>query len=137
VVAGALRRGDGRWLLHRRPLAKQHGGLWEFPGGKVEAGELPVSALVRELHEELGISVEVGSLLPLAFAQDGLDGDDRGIVILLYSVAEWEGKPHALEDGSAIGWFSADEISALERPPLDIALCAQIFAAPAGRNGAG
>ncbi|MEO1019891.1 MAG: NUDIX domain-containing protein, partial [Pseudomonadota bacterium] len=57
VVAGALRGKDGRWLMHRRPLGKHHGGLWEFPGGKVEPHEIPVKSLARELNEELGIEV--------------------------------------------------------------------------------
>ena len=58
VVAGALRSREEHWLMHRRPEEKAHGGLWEFPGGKVEPTEIPVEALIRELHEELGIVVE-------------------------------------------------------------------------------
>jgi 8-oxo-dGTP diphosphatase len=127
VVAAALRRDDGRWLLHRRPLPKQHGGLWEFPGGKVEEHESLASALVRELREELGIVLDTHSIQPLAFAQDWSSNDIRGLVILLYSVGSWSGQPRALEDGAAIGWFMPHEIVTLERPPLDVALCAQIF----------
>lgn len=57
VVAGALRGADDQWLMHQRPLEKMHGGLWEFPGGKIEATEIPSEALVRELHEELGVEI--------------------------------------------------------------------------------
>lgn len=131
-----MRRADGCWLLHRRPLHKHHGGLWEFPGGKVEAGETPVSALGRELGEELGVAMRAQSATPRAFAQERPVGSDRWIVILLYTVAEWTGEPQALDEGAAIGWFTPEEIAALERPPLDIDLCNQLFSAElAGRAG--
>ena len=126
-MAAALRAADGRCLLHRRPLHKHHGGLWEFPGGKVEADEAPASALVRELGEELGIALDAADLQPLAFADDCREQRGGGIVILLYTAEAWEGEPRALEKGSTIGWFTPGEIAALDRPPLDIALCAQIF----------
>lgn len=135
VVAAALRSADGRWLLHRRPAHKHHGGLWEFPGGKVEADETPGSALVRELEEELGVSVRADSAIPLAFAQERPNGADRWTVILLYTVSEWEGEPRALDEGAAIGWFTPEEIAALDRPPLDIDLCNQLFSS--GRIGRG
>lgn len=130
MAAAALRRADGRWLMHRRPAHKDHGGLWEFPGGKVEAGETPASALIRELEEELGIAVQAGSPRPLAFAEEPPVGGGRGTVILLYSLDEWRGEPRALEGDAVIGWFTPDEIAALDRPPLDVDLCAQVFAAP-------
>ena len=129
VVAGALRRGDGRWLMHRRPLEKHHGGLWEFPGGKVEGAEFPEKTLIRELHEELGIAVLTRNCTPATFAEEqGRDGA-RGIVILLYTVAGWEGEPAALE-GEGIGWFTPEEIAGLPKPPLDIALCERLFKKP-------
>ena len=137
MVAAALSRADGRWLLHRRPLHKHHGGLWEFPGGKVEKDESPVAALVRELGEELGIATDAAALRPLVFAEDCRGEGSAGIVILLYTADAWIGEPRPLEDGSTLGWFTPDEIAALDRPPLDVALCAQIFGAAAMAGAAG
>ena len=127
VVAGALRADDGRWLMHRRPPDKHHGGLWEWPGGKVEAGETPTMALVRELAEELGVAAHPNAVAPIAFAQESAREDGPPIVILLYTIDSWEGEARALEQGGAIAWFTPREILALDRPPLDIALCEQMF----------
>jgi 8-oxo-dGTP diphosphatase len=121
VVAGALQRPDGRWLMHRRPYAKHHGGLWEFPGGKVEPSEIPAQALARELAEELGIVVRREDCRPLSFAESEAVDGAPAIVILLYTIARWEGEPKPLE-GGAIDWFAAESIAALEKPPLDIEL---------------
>jgi 8-oxo-dGTP diphosphatase len=126
VVAGALHREDGLWLMHRRPEDKHHGGLWEFPGGKVEASEMPVQSLVRELVEELGITVREEDCIPAGFAEsDGSAGGAR-LVILLYTIATWQGEPRALE-GGAVGWFTPTESRALPKPPLDHALAARLF----------
>ena len=127
VVAGALRRSDGCWLMHRRPEGKHHAGLWEFPGGKVEATEMPREALVRELGEELGVVVEEMHCAPVAFAERSAEGGADGIVILLYTITRWTGEPEALE-GGAVGWFATAEIEALEKPPLDIDLARQLLA---------
>ncbi|MGX7952287.1 (deoxy)nucleoside triphosphate pyrophosphohydrolase [Tsuneonella sp. HG249] len=121
VVAGALSDKNGRLLVQRRPAGKQHGGLWEFPGGKVEKGESPRAALIRELNEELGITVSPSNLAPAAFAESQPAAGDPGIVILLYRVADFEGMPVA-EEGSSIGWFSLEQIAELPLPPLDLAL---------------
>ncbi|PLK23760.1 DNA mismatch repair protein MutT [Porphyrobacter sp. TH134] len=121
VVAGALCGADGRWLMHRRPEGKHHAGLWEFPGGKVEPGEMPVSALRRELAEELGISCEVNACRPAGFAETDPAEPGVPIVILLYTLATWQGEPRALE-GGAVGWFTPAELFALPKPPLDIVL---------------
>ena len=121
VVAGLLIDPQGRWLMHRRPVDKAHGGLWEFPGGKVEPGETPEAALVRELGEELDISIDPRTIEPLAFASEGPDTIRRPITILLYRVGIWGGVPRAVE-GGAIGWNAPDAAAELEKPPLDIAL---------------
>jgi len=126
VVAAALQDRAGRWLMHRRPEGKQHGGLWEFPGGKVEAGETPVNALIRELREELGVVAEPGALRPASFASGPCADGARDIVILLYSVASWSGEAQSLE-GGAVGWFTPDRIAALARPPLDVELARSLF----------
>ena len=126
VVALALQDADGRWLMHRRPEGKHHGGLWEFPGGKVETGENPPSALVREIREELGIAIDPLGFEPVGFAQEAEDARAAPIVILLYTCREWDGVPQALE-GGAVGWFTPDEAGALDKPPLDIALAATLF----------
>ena len=88
VVAAALTNAEGRVLLARRPAGKQHAGLWEFPGGKVEAGETPDAALVRELREELGIEINHAALAPVTFSE--LPGD-RHLVLLLYRCRSWSG----------------------------------------------
>lgn len=132
VVAGALVRGEGaeaRLLLQQRPLGKHHGGLWEFPGGKVEPGEAPAGALARELAEELGIEVDPADCAPLTFAvrsaHEGLAAG-RDLVLLLYRCAAWQGTPVA-EPGAALQWVDGPRLRALAvdatMPPLDIALC--------------
>ena len=121
VVAGAMERSDGLFLLQRRPLEKHHGGLWEFPGGKVEPGENPRKALVRELYEELTVAVDPGAVQPLLFAEEAPARDRPGIVILLYRVSAWQGKPVA-EAGADIGWFRLAEAGRLPMPPLDTVL---------------
>ena len=126
VVALALQGGDGRWLMHRRPEEKNHGRLWEFPGGKVEEGENPSSALAREIREELGIIIDRRSLKPAGFAQEHCDARPAPIVILLYTCRHWQGEPQALE-GGAVGWFSVEELIALDKPPLDVELAASLF----------
>lgn len=117
VVAVALLRRDGRVLMQQRPFGKAHGGLWEFPGGKVDAGESLDSALIREIEEELGIVLDAGALTPLTFA--AIAGE--AVVILLYTCREWQGEPQCLE-GEAIGWFTMAELDELEMPPLDVPL---------------
>ena len=127
-MAGALVRADGRFLLHQRHLASAHGGLWEFPGGKIEGGESPERALARELGEELGIALECTALNPVGFAaspQDSATGQ-RPILIVLYACREWSGDPQCLE-GEAIGWFAPDEIAGLAMPPLDVPLAARLI----------
>lgn len=123
VVAVALIRNDGCVLMQRRPIAKAHGGLWEFPGGKVEPGESLESALSREIREELGIELEPVGLAPLTFASDPRHPQTprEDIVILLYTCRHWEGEPRCL-DAEEIGWFAPDALADLAMPPLDYPL---------------
>lgn len=126
VVAAALRRTDDRWLMHKRPEHKHHGGLWEFPGGKVDAGEVPVIALIRELSEELGIRVKPQDCISTCFAQEGFQDHEKPIVILLYTLTHWDGEPESLEGGK-VGWFTPSEALSLDKPPLDIELAQALF----------
>ncbi|MFX7832986.1 NUDIX domain-containing protein, partial [Acinetobacter baumannii] len=80
---------DGRVLVQRRPAGKAMAGLWEFPGGKIEPGETPEAALIRELEEELGITVPAACLAPATFASAPLN--DRHLVLLLFVARKWQG----------------------------------------------
>jgi 8-oxo-dGTP diphosphatase len=119
VVAAALVGVDGRVLLQQRPAGKAMAGLWEFPGGKVEVGERPEQALVRELGEELGIAVEEAALVPAAFASAPLG--DRHLLLLLYLCRGWKGEPQAL-DAAALRWATPAEMRGLAMPPADVPL---------------
>ncbi len=125
VVAAALLDGAGRTLLHQRPLSKHHGGLWEFPGGKVDKGESPDAALARELREELGLAVDPAWLEPLSFVNGppppGASGE---LVILLYICRHWSGDPRALE-GEGIAWCDRGACEVLDLAPLDRILLSQ------------
>jgi 8-oxo-dGTP diphosphatase len=116
VVAAALIRADGRILVQQRPPEKHHGGLWEFPGGKIERGETPEAALSRELREELGIAVAAPDLTPLAFASEPAGA--RHLVLLLFHATRWSGEPQAIE-AAAIRWVEAADLRALAMPPAD------------------
>ena len=116
VVAAALIDGAGRVLVQQRPSGRQMAGLWEFPGGKLEPGETPEAALVRELAEELGIVVAATDLMPATFASHGLD--DRHLLLLLYVCRVWRGDPQAL-DAVALRWAKPDEMRTLPMPPAD------------------
>ena len=121
VAAGALVRGDGYVLLQRRPDTKHHGGLWEFPGGKVEAGETPEAALIRELAEELGIAVVAPA--PLAFASGS--AGVRPLLLLLYVVRRWRDEPRPL-DATALAWIAPAELAARPMSPADRPLVAAL-----------
>ncbi len=122
VVALALRDESRRLLLQRRPDHKHHGGLWEFPGGKVEDGENPRFALCREIAEELGITIEPQALQPALVADEGLQNP---VVLILYSADRWTGQVTAL-DGQQWGWFLQEKAKALPMPPMDTDLLARL-----------
>ena len=119
----ALIDGDGRVLMQRRRLGSEHGGLWEFPGGKVEAGETPQIAALREIEEELGVRLDPAGLAPLTFAADSLPAEAprRSYVILLYTCRTWRGDLEC-RDGEELRWFAAGALARLEMPPLDYPL---------------
>jgi 8-oxo-dGTP diphosphatase len=116
VVAAALVDADGRVLVQQRPEGKPMPGLWEFPGGKVEGGETPEAALIRELAEELGIETWDSCLAPAAFASEALG--DRHLILLLYVCRKWRGVPAALH-GEALRWVRPLELHGLAMPPAD------------------
>ncbi|MBO9711604.1 (deoxy)nucleoside triphosphate pyrophosphohydrolase [Sphingomonas sp.] len=116
VVAAALVDADGRVLVQQRPEGKPMAGLWEFPGGKVEPGEVPEAALIRELGEELGIRTEAACLAPAAFASEALG--ERHLLLLLYVLRKWQGVPEA-RHASVLKWVRPLELHALAMPPAD------------------
>lgn len=127
VVALALLDGEGRVLMQRRPQNKAHGGLWEFPGGKVEAGESCDAALVRETDEELGVSLNVVDIFPVFFAVEPATESKRQLLLLLFGARSWCGEPRALEAGSTIGWVTRDELVSMPMPPLDVPLAQAVI----------
>ena len=119
VAAVALIDADGRVLLAQRPPGKSMAGLWEFPGGKVEAGETPEAALIRELQEELGIGTWASCLAPLTFASHGYD--DFHLLMPLFACRRWDGVPQARE-GQVLKWAHARDLRDYPMPPADIPL---------------
>ena len=125
VVAAALIDGAGRVLLQKRAPGRAMAGLWEFPGGKVEEGELPEAALVRELREELGIETDAPGLAPACFASAPVG--DAHMILLLYLCRRWSGEPRPL-DASALQWVRPRDMAELEMPPADRPLIALLDA---------
>jgi 8-oxo-dGTP diphosphatase len=119
VAAVALIDPDGRVLLAKRPEGKSMAGLWEFPGGKVEASERPETALIRELKEELGINVEESCLAPLTFASHAYA--DFHLIMPLYVCRRWEGIAQAME-GQELKWVRAKNLRDYPMPPADLPL---------------
>lgn len=116
VVAAALIDREGRVLLQERSAGRSMAGLWEFPGGKIEPGESPEAALIRELHEELGIDVAAACLAPAVFASDRLES--RRLLLLLYVCRKWHGVPRPL-DAAGLRWARPVDMHALAMPPAD------------------
>ncbi len=116
VTAAAMIDGDGRVLVQQRPPGTAMAGLWEFPGGKIEPGETPEAALVRELDEELGIVVDHSCLAPAAFASEALG--ERHLLLLLYALRKWQGIPVA-RHATALQWLRPVQLHALAMPPAD------------------
>jgi 8-oxo-dGTP diphosphatase len=119
VVAAALVDADDRVLVAQRPEGKQLAGLWEFPGGKIEPGERPEDALIRELREELGIAVKAPCLAPLTFASHAYQ--DFHLLMPLYICRRWEGFVQARE-GQALKWVRPRDLRNWPMPPADAPL---------------
>jgi len=124
VAACALVDTDGRVLLAQRPAGKPMAGLWEFPGGKVEAGERPEQTLIRELKEELGILVNEACLAPLTFASHAYP--DFHLLMPLYVCRRWEGTPMALE-GQQLAWVRVNRLRDYPMPPADEPLVSHLM----------
>lgn len=123
VVAVALVDRDGRVLLAERPEGKQMAGLWEFPGGKVQPGETPEAALIRELKEELGVDTETSCLAPFTFASHTYE--TFHLLMPLYVCRVWEGRPTGLE-GQRLAWATPNEMRNYPMPPADKPLIAML-----------
>ena len=119
VAAVALIDADGRVLLAQRPEGKTLAGLWEFPGGKVEADETPEAALIRELREELGIDTWKSCLAPLTFASHSYE--DFHLLMPLFACRRWQGTP-VPHEGQRLAWVRARDLHLYPMPPADLPL---------------
>ena len=123
VAACALLDSDGRVLLAKRPAGGSMGGLWEFPGGKLDDGETPEAALIRELKEELDLNVEAACLSPIAFASH--DSGDFHLLMPLFVCRKWDGVPQPLV-AEALKWVRPQKLLDYNMPPADVPLAAQL-----------
>lgn len=119
VVACALVDPDGRVLLAQRPEGRSMAGLWEFPGGKVDTGEVPEAALIRELKEELGIDVSLSCIAPLTFASHAYP--DFHLLMPLYVCRRWLGDV-AAQEGQTLAWAPTHRLNDYPMPPADVPL---------------
>jgi 8-oxo-dGTP diphosphatase len=125
VAACALVDSDGRVLVAQRPQGKPMAGLWEFPGGKVEHGERPEETLMRELKEELGITVSEACLAPLVFASHGYP--DFHLLMPLYVCRRWDGSVTPRE-AQQLAWVKPNRLREYEMPPADVPLISHLMA---------
>jgi|SRR6478672_3689919 len=123
VAACALVDADGRVLIAQRPPGKSMAGLWEFPGGKVEAGETPEATLIRELREELGIAVKEACLAPLTFASHSYA--DFHLLMPLYVCRRWDGTVIA-QEGQGLAWVRPNRLKDYPMPPADVPLISHL-----------
>jgi 8-oxo-dGTP diphosphatase len=123
VAACALIDADGRVLIAKRPAGRSMAGLWEFPGGKVEAGETPEASLIRELKEELAITVNEACLAPLTFASHGYP--DFHLLMPLYVCRRWEGTVQA-QEGQELAWVRPNRLRDYPMPPADVPLISHL-----------
>ncbi len=123
VTAAVLVDADRRILLAQRPAGKSLAGLWEFPGGKIEAGESPETALIRELDEELGITVREPCLAPLTFASHAYPSFH--LLMPVFICRRWEGTPTAREH-AALAWVPRNRLGEYPMPPADLPLISVI-----------
>ena len=119
VAAAALIDSDGRVLIAKRPEGKKMAGLWEFPGGKVDPGETPEHALIRELHEELGVDTRQSCLAPIAFASHAYE--DFHLLMPLYACRIWQGDPTG-QEGQQLAWVRPVRLRDYPMPPADLPL---------------
>lgn len=124
VSAIALIDDAGRVLLAQRPEGKDMAGLWEFPGGKVESGETPEAALVREIEEELKIHIEEKDLQPLTFASHRYERFH--LFMPLFACRKWQGVPHP-QEGQQISWATPKEFTLYPMPPADVPLAEHVL----------
>src|SRR5712691_3817321 len=123
VAACALIDADGRVLIAERPAGRSMAGLWEFPGGKVEAGETPEATLIRELKEELGIIVKEACLAPLTFASHSYA--DFHLLMPLYVCRRWDGTVRA-QEGQDLAWVRPNRLKEYPMPPADVPLISHL-----------
>jgi 8-oxo-dGTP diphosphatase len=123
VSAVALLDADNRVLLAQRPEGKSMAGLWEFPGGKIDPGETPEAALIRELDEELGIDTHASCLAPIGFASHAYD--DFHLLMPLFVCRKWHGTPTSRE-GQTLAWVRPNALRDYPMPPADVPLVAQL-----------
>lgn len=126
VAAGIVIEG-GRVLLSRRKQGTHLEGLWEFPGGKVEAGEDPRAALARELEEELGIATRIGEIVDVTFHR--YEDADKAVLLLFFEAEREPGSPEPRAiDVAEVAWFAADALDPSTFPPADVAVLAKVRA---------